>query len=522
MPIDLVLTGSFCELRSNHYHTGLDFRTQKKTGIPVLSVEDGYVSRIGWSAEGYGRVLYVTHPQIGLTSVYAHLEAFEAKIARYTDSILIAKCAFSLDVELSSDLLRVKKGEEIGKSGNTGSSTGPHLHFELRSSRTERALNPMDYGIQLADTRPPFFKQIGMVRRMESGLDSLWSIRKVHSRNEFRPNFMEENQAFPSGQWSVVFEAEDRVNGSGFRTDLRRIALRVDDSLVFEWKVDSIAFEDTRYINAHLMYRQSLKGLRLRRTYRLDNDRAGYWRISPRAGWVPVGEATRNFQLEIEDDAGNRTIARWPFAAMAEAPMQGDTLFPVPEKAHPWASDGIHLELDPVLMYGPQPFSIQKLPELGPCGLPQWNIGDAHFPVHTDYVFGVDTGMFEGAELEQLQGLVNYTGRFYPVKETWVEDSKIMVKTNDQGIFSFCEDSLAPQVEILTAVFPRLEFRIIEEGKGLARLSVRLNGKCLPWRLDKGGRYWVDVPESMKGPFTLCIDGQDKAGNVFALTQTIF
>lgn len=522
MPIDLVLTGSFCELRSNHYHTGLDFRTQQRTGIPVLSVGAGYVSRIGWSAEGYGRVLYVTHPELGLTSVYAHLESFSPKIARLTDSLLMAGCAFDLDVDLSAALLPVAKGEEIGKSGNTGSSTGPHLHFELRNTQTERALNPLDYGINLADNRAPFFKQIGMVRRMESGLDSLWVIQKVSSGNGYRPSFLENAKAYPAGHWSVVFEAEDRVNGSGFRTDLRRIRMWVDDRLLFEWKVDSIDFKDSRYINAHLMYNQSLKGLRLRRTYRLANDRAGYWQVLPLAGWAEVKSKNRSFRLEIEDDAGNKTRTDWAFAAKAEALKQKDTLFVLPETPWVLTSDGISLQVHPALLYGPQPLSLKKLPDLGPCGLPQWSIGDAGYPVHSDYVFAVDSELLGDAKLLQLQGLVNYKGRFYPTKDTWVEEGKVMVRTNDQGVFSFCEDSLAPQVEIIKAAYPRLEFKVIEEGKGMERLSVRLNGRCLPWRLEKGERFWVDVPKDMKAPYTLCVEGEDKAGHAFSFTRKVF
>ncbi len=522
MPIELVLTGSFCELRSNHYHTGLDFRTQQRTGIPVLSVEQGYVSRVGWSAEGYGRVLYVTHPKLGLTSVYAHLESFSAGIEAYVDSLLMAECAFELDRELPKGLLSVARGEEIGKSGNTGSSTGPHLHFELRNSQTERALNPLDFGLKIADTRPPFFKQIGMVRRMESGLDSLWVLQKVSSGNGYRPSYLGNAKAYPAGHWSVVFEAEDRVNGSGFRTDLRRIRLLVDDSLVFEWKVDSIDFEDSRYINAHLMYKQSLKGLRLRRTYRLANDRAGYWQVLPLAGWAEVNSKNRSFRLEIEDDAGNKTRTDWEFAAKAEAPRQKATLFVLPETPLVLTSDGISLQVHPELLYGPQPFNLQKLPAPGPCGLPQWNIGDAGFPVHSEYVFAVDSNFFGEAKKLQLQGLINYKGRFYPAKDTWVEGGKIMVRTNDQGVFSFCEDRVAPRVEILKAAYPRLEFKVIEEGKGMDRLSVRLNGRCLPWRLEKAGRFWVDVPKDIEAPFTLCVEGGDKAGHRFSISRPVF
>ena len=129
-PVDttLSLAGNFGEIRPNHFHAGFDIRTNNREGMPIYAVADGYVSRIKISAYGYGKGLYITHPN-GYTSVYGHLKSFEINIHSFTSNVQYSKELYEIDTLLPSDLLLVKKGQLIGLSGNTGGSQGPHLHF---------------------------------------------------------------------------------------------------------------------------------------------------------------------------------------------------------------------------------------------------------------------------------------------------------------------------------------------------------------------------------------------------------
>src|SRR5690606_27189119 len=148
------LSGNFGELRGFHFHSGLDIKTNQREGYNIYAVQDGYVSRINISPRGYGHAIYITHPN-GYTSVYAHLQQFKGEIEKYTREIQYAKQKFAIDITVPKNAIPVKKGDIIGLSGNSGSSGGPHLHFEIRDSETQEVFNPFLFGFDIPDTKAP-------------------------------------------------------------------------------------------------------------------------------------------------------------------------------------------------------------------------------------------------------------------------------------------------------------------------------------------------------------------------------
>src|SRR5574337_1040521 len=154
LDIPLVLAGNFGELRPGHFHTGIDCTTHGQEGLNVRAAADGYVSRIKIGPWGYGHVIYVTHPN-GYTTVYGHLSKFDDAIGTYVKSHQYASESWEIELFPKEGELPVKKGEVIAFSGNTGSSGGPHLHFEIRDSKTEDALNPLLFGLPVKDKVAP-------------------------------------------------------------------------------------------------------------------------------------------------------------------------------------------------------------------------------------------------------------------------------------------------------------------------------------------------------------------------------
>jgi murein DD-endopeptidase MepM/ murein hydrolase activator NlpD len=154
LDIPLYLSGNFGEIRSDHFHSGLDFKTQGVTGKNVYSVDDGYISRIKIQTMGYGNSIYISHPG-GLTSVYGHLDRFSDTIANYVKACQYHKRTHTLDIYPDKESFKVKKGEIIAYSGNSGSSGGPHLHFELRGTSSQHPLNVLLYNFDVKDDLPP-------------------------------------------------------------------------------------------------------------------------------------------------------------------------------------------------------------------------------------------------------------------------------------------------------------------------------------------------------------------------------
>ena len=266
LSIPLVLSGSFGEIRPNHFHTGLDFRTNGVEGIPIFSIKEGYVSRIRVSRGGYGKVLYVNHSN-GLTSVYAHCSKFFGNIDSLVTKWQIERIENEIDTNLNEYILPVFKGQQIAFSGNSGSSSGPHLHFEIRETLNEIALNPLEHGIQLIDETPPVIEAIKIVPISKEGF-------VIENIGIAVPPFLESSKntgvipviSLPTNQFSnsssigIMVKGGDRMKINGNKFDFYKSEVYFDSTLIFKCVMDSISFEHTRYVNDYCDYKAYKSG----------------------------------------------------------------------------------------------------------------------------------------------------------------------------------------------------------------------------------------------------------------------
>ena len=160
-PVDIkiAIAGTFGELRNNHFHSGIDIKTKQQKNIPIYASQSGYISRIKVSSFGFGKALYMNHEK-GFTTVYAHLDRFSDKIQQFAIKEHYKKENYEIDFSFKKEEIFIKQGELIGYSGNTGSSTGPHLHFEIRDTKTQQILNPMLFGLPILDRTHPIINSI--------------------------------------------------------------------------------------------------------------------------------------------------------------------------------------------------------------------------------------------------------------------------------------------------------------------------------------------------------------------------
>ena len=251
------LNANFGEMRNNHFHMGLDLSTEGRENLPVLAPADGYLARIKIETGGFGRALYINHPN-GTTTLYAHMNRFIPAAEQFLKAKQYEQQSWKIDVNLPADLIPLKKGQLIGYSGNTGASQGPHVHFEIRDTRTENCLNPLLYRFPLQDVTPPDVYRLVFYDRDKSIFEQApVPFSLVRLGNEFRPVGLVE---LPFDRAFIAIQATDRMTGIPNPNGFFSASLFKDEGLISSFELDNIGYDKTRYLNGHIDYPTRAKG----------------------------------------------------------------------------------------------------------------------------------------------------------------------------------------------------------------------------------------------------------------------
>jgi len=257
LDIPVKLSGSFAELRSNHFHAGIDIKTKGKEGYKIYAIDSGYVSRIQVSAGGYGKAIYITHSN-GKTSVYAHLKRFSAKIEKIVKSIQYSNKSYSIKKFPKKNEILIDSRELIGLSGNTGSSSGPHLHYEIRDYKN-RPENPLKFKkIRVLDTIAPylenlFYKRLSLNAKTLSLEDNYNPFKKIKLK-KISQNLYISDTLSVNGLIGFGIQSEDKMNNSSNVYGLNKIITLLNNKPIFEIKFDKFTFKESRNINAYIDY----------------------------------------------------------------------------------------------------------------------------------------------------------------------------------------------------------------------------------------------------------------------------
>lgn len=246
----ILLSGNFGELRTNHFHSGIDFKIGGVIGMPIKSVMEGYVSRISVSPWGYGRALYIDHPN-GTTTVYGHLDHFAGEIETFVVDSQYVKQVFGLNIYPPKDLLKVKKGEVVGYGGNTGGSGGPHLHFEIRETESEDILDPIPaFMTKIKDNRAPKIQSLMAYPQTGKGIINGSTSKQIISikKNKSGGESVEAIQAW--GEIGFGVKAYDYMDGTSNIYGVRDVSLSVDGEEIFKYEMNKFGFYETRYLNS--------------------------------------------------------------------------------------------------------------------------------------------------------------------------------------------------------------------------------------------------------------------------------
>lgn len=305
--IPISLSATFAELRSNAFHAGVDIRTQGVEGKEVFAVADGYVSRIGVSPYGYGKVLYITHND-GFTSVYAHMSKFNKMITDFVKDKQYKDESFAQNIMLKENEFPIKRGDFLGFTGNSGSSGGPHLHYEIRYTKTQEPVNPLYFGLRIKDTKKPVIKGLA-IYPLENSIVNNNDTTIYLNVNYKEGVYSLDNSIFTvSGDIAFGINVYDQADGANNKNGPYSIELFADNELIFNIISDKYSYNETRYINSLIDYSRYIKNKE--RFVRTEIDKYNNLGLyETRKGVVPVNQGdTINMKYVVKDYNGNKSV----------------------------------------------------------------------------------------------------------------------------------------------------------------------------------------------------------------------
>ena len=518
-PLDVPMSfsGTYGELRHDHFHGGLDWRVGGVVGEPIHAIKSGYVSRVSVSPWGYGNGLYITHPD-GTTSVYGHMLCFREDIARRVEQAQYAQESYSVNLTFSPEEFPVRQGDVVGQVGNTGSSAGPHLHMEIRDTEKDMALNYLASGVyEAADSQAPQFHRVCFY-----GLDTLpvsgsW---RIHNLNN--PAAVRDTLPLPARSY-VAFDTTDRQEGTPAKLAVEEYRVLLDDTLLFALKVGDVAFDDGRYIKSLIEYGESFRGGRDLVKSRVDPNNLLADRIESRnEGIIELADdAVHTVRLDAVDIYGNRATVRYRVRRDDSlAAPERDTSF----QWTPWLWYVPNMLIDSTMtylvpagaLYGNVNVPYRKVTGPDPArGIYSdvWEIGSPAIPMHLPGELEIAADIPEGLEDKA------YVARY----GTQLAYAGTRVRF---GTYCVAVDTVPPTIQFLGAKNnivsgSTIRARLRDNASGVESARVEIDGQ---WYLSmlRGSTLSLELKEdrASHGKHTITIYATDSCGNETHETRT--
>jgi len=315
LEIPLRYSGTYGELRPNHFHAGVDLKTQGREGFPVYAVEDGFLSRIKVETGSYGKVVYLDHPKLNKTTVYAHLNRFSPKIQNYIKGEQYLHQTYEIQRYLRPTQITVKKGEIIGYSGNTGNSFGPHLHFEVRDRESEEPMNPLQFGLEAKDNDPPTIQGLYLYESEEPQVVTTFENRTMIALKTVkeRIQYSATDTISVQGYYSFGIQSFDRLDLSANKNGWYRLELKRNDSLITELTIDRFNFTENPLINRSIDYHfYETSNNRVLLTTKEASNPLGFFKNSPSTELFKAEVGKIDYwKLTLSDYSGNTSSIDW-------------------------------------------------------------------------------------------------------------------------------------------------------------------------------------------------------------------
>jgi len=496
LKIPLLLSASFAELRTDHFHSGIDIKTQGTIDLPVFAVADGYVSRVAVSPTGFGNALYINHPN-GTTSVYGHLDCFSPEITKYVRDEQYKRQSFRVDLQISPELFPVKQGEEIAKSGNSGSSGGPHLHFEIRDTKTEEPLNPLELGFSVTDNTAPKIFSLLVVPLSDTSHVNYQTAAKSYPVVYYEGKFhLKDNPVIPVyGEVGFAIQANDYFDGTNNKCGINALSLNVDGETQFTFLLNRFSFDDTRYVNSHVVYEEFMASKRrFIKTWIDPGNQLPIYNYNFSQGILNAEIKKYLVQISISDTDGNKSVLEFnvegKYKEVHRAHKTGSEIMKY-DQDNVFTGSESSIEIPEGALYKDIDFSYFTRPTTTAYFSDFQYVGDKTVPLQIPAKLKIKPRYF-APELESKLLIVNVNADSgVPVAEGGVfKDGWVETKVRTLGTFAVMADTIAPKITSLSIEnnalkeSNRIRFRIYDDLSGIGQIEGLLDEKWALFEYD--------------------------------------
>lgn len=526
LDVPMKLAANFGEIRRNHWHMGLDIRTEHRENLPVYAAADGYVAEVRIEPGGFGQAIFINHPN-GLTTVYGHLNHFVPELQQYIIGQQYKLESWQVDLSFQPNQFPVRKGQLIAYSGNAGASEGPHLHFEIRDTKTTRCLNPLLFGMPLQDNVPPTIVRLALYDRSRSVYEQspkLFPVRKTGSVYG-----IPKMPILKTGlkKMSFAIQAFDKLTGANNPVGIYEAALFVDEKPVINFFIDSIDYIETHGINAQVDYKYSYNGgVSLQHLSQLPGDRSRVYNHISGNGVLELNDANvHTVRIEVRDASMNTSVLNFQ--------LQYDERLTVPLppylKVQRFSPNFVNtLEKEDFELYLPETVlydTIQSIYAVSPI-----NTDDAVSVAHHFGDPSIPSGDYFSVRIKpdktfpSIWGdklvIKNISGSRSVIKKAEWQNGWLAARFADFGSFQAFADIEPPMIlppgrgdTINLSSLSRLVFRPIDNF-GVKSFRAELDGKWLMFTNDKGRVFIYNFDERCPyGVHSLKVSITDIAGN---------
>ena len=531
LDIPMQLSGNFGELRPNHFHAGFDLKTNQKEGLNVYAVADGYVSRIKISTFGNGKCIYITHPN-GYTTVYGHLQTAVGSIQEYIQKTHYKEKSFEIEIYLKPDELPVTKGQLIALSGNTGSSEGPHLHFEFRDTKTEFVINPLFFGFDkdIKDTKKPIISSLYVYPLDENTIvnqskQPLLLNLSLQKDGTYLASKIKANGKIGFGINTVDFD-DISFNKNG----VFNVSTFLNGNQNYNYQFNTYSFDEMRFVNAFIDYSRYKKtGQRVQKLFMKTPYALSIVKTDSLHGIIPVEpNLASTYRIEVSDYYGNLNSVTVPIEYDSETPIVKEE--PVTSKYLIRYDKDSNFEKDNMSVFFPAGTFYEDFNLNFDVKNNRIYIHEDTVPVHSNFTITIKDSTYSEALRDKLFiGKISGNNKSY--NATTRKNDVFTAKSKILGQFGLVLDTIAPTIKIAKPIQDKwisdlktIQFTISDNLSGIKSYNGYLNGNWILFEYDNKTKKITHKFEDgivAEGANDLKIEVVDNVGNS-AIFETHF